>query len=62
MKAVMNIAMEKMLAHLRRLVGAVPDMQAIQIEAVLFSNVYGILAMSEHAEAFIKQITLKGDL
>jgi len=61
LEAAMKIAMEKILAHMRRRVGAVQEIQvqAIQIDAVLFSNVHGVLAMSENAEAFIRQIILK---
>ncbi len=61
--AAMEIALEKMLAHMRRrLGGGILDIQDIQIEAILFSNLHGVLAMSDNAQAFIRQIPLKGAL
>ncbi|MDE7206186.1 MAG: cobalt-precorrin-5B (C(1))-methyltransferase, partial [Lachnospiraceae bacterium] len=55
--AAMKIALEKMLAHMRRRAG-----EGIQIEIILFSNMHGVLAMSDNAQAFITQISLKGAL
>lgn len=51
LEAAMAIALEKILAHMQRRVDG-----GIHIEVIMFSNVYGVLAMSEHAEAFIEQI------
>lgn len=51
LEASMTIALEKILAHMRRRVGG-----EIQIEVILFSNVYGVLATSDYAEVFITQI------
>lgn len=50
-EAAMAAAMEKMLAHLHRRTG-----NGIQTEVILFSNMYGILAMSGNAEVFMEQI------
>lgn len=47
----MNIALDKMLYYMRH-----RTEDKIEIEVVVFSSVYGILAMSERAEEFIKQI------
>lgn len=60
LEAAMTIALEKILTHMRRRVSGGSQESGIQIEVILFSNVYGVLAMSEHAEAFIEQI--KGEV
>lgn len=56
LEAAMKAAMGKMLAHLQRRVGKTIQGNTIQIEVILFSNVYGILAMSDKAKDFVKQI------
>ena len=56
--AAMQIALEKMLMR-RRVGGRILDIQDTQIEVILFSNVHGVLAMSDNAQTFIRQIPLK---
>lgn len=57
----MTIALDKMLAHMRRRVdGGIQNGNrlngSMQVGVILFSNVYGILAMSDNAEALMEQI------